>query len=49
MSVEKKINIKIVGKLPITLEGAQLALNNAELNIEIVTNVWQLIALSYFH
>ncbi len=30
MSVEKKINIKIVGKLPITLEGAQLALNNAE-------------------
>lgn len=30
MSVETKINIKIVGKLPITLEGAQLAVHNAE-------------------
>jgi hypothetical protein len=30
LSVETKINIKIVGKLPITLEGAQLAVNNAE-------------------
>ena len=30
MSVETKMNIKIVGKLPITLEGAQLAVHNAE-------------------
>ena len=30
MSVKTKINIEIVGKLPITLEGAQLAVHNAE-------------------
>ena len=30
MSVEAKINRKAIGKLPITLEGAQLAVNNAE-------------------
>ena len=30
MSVKTKINIEIVGKLPITLEGAQLAVHNSE-------------------